>query len=403
MKKNILTFTLVILSQLAISQNNKSFTFAAVGDIQYENHIEQSYAARTIFSELSNNNDCEFAMILGDIVHDNPQDLDNARQLLDLINMPYRPLIGNHDRDAVVGDWEHTYRKVFGSPTYSFEHKNATFICLNNIFSTGKYGYKGIYNDEGLELVKKTIKTANPEQLIIICQHIPTYSCENREELLDLLDDRENVLILSAHTHTVRKFIHRGNICELTVGAPCGFFWTGERETDLIPYSLQWCGSPRNYFEVDILNNGEYNFRYKGIGLDSDIQSSLWIKGEELLDYENPAFQADSTGLLLANIFGACDSTTVEVRINDGEEWIKMEKVKRTDPMVARLAYLNELKIHPTKHCKRSPYRKSSSSNHLWQLQIKETRNPIIKIELRAKDSFGLSFTQTFIKSISRI
>lgn len=364
------------------SETSKSFRIGAIGDIQVDNAEELNYAAKSIFSELNNRKDISFNLMLGDIVNDKVELLPIMHDMMNQLPSFSWTLVGNHDRNVdnplFMND---AFNRINGSDNYAFNHGKVHFIVLNNVFATDKKSYEGRLTDKQLEFLKNDLSYVSKEKTIVISQHIPMVATRNKSEILDLLKDYANVLILSGHTHTVsRHFFKYPNIQELGVGATCGNWWRGEKNTEGVPSALMQCGTPRGYFVVDF-NDNKYNFRFKGVGLDDGKQMAL----------------TTDSNRIVVNVFGGGDSTTVSIKIDNGE-WVKMNHKREVDPTVAHIVELNHAKVYPTKDNTLNPLRKRFSP-HLWEVlrQQKTTSPKTSVILIKAQDRYGLNVEEKFV------
>ncbi|SOD12013.1 calcineurin-like phosphoesterase C-terminal domain-containing protein [Pedobacter xixiisoli] len=364
------------------SEAANSFSFGAIGDIQVDNTEELNYAAKSIFSELNHRNDIRFNLMLGDIVNDKVELLPMMHDMMNQLPSSSWTLVGNHDRNVdnplFMND---AFNRVNGSDNYSFNYGKAHFIVLNNIFATDKKSYEGRLTAKQLQFLKNDLSYVSKEKTIVISQHIPMVATKNKQEILDLLKDYAKVLILSGHTHTVsRHFFNYPNIQELGVGATCGNWWRGEKNTDGVPSALMQCGTPRGYFVINF-DDDKYNFRYKGVGLDATKQMTL---------------TTDSNRMVI-NVFGGGDSTTVSIKIDDGK-WVKMNHKREIDPTVLKIVELNQSKVYPTQGNTANPLRKRYSS-HIWELTRPTTSASPKKtvVLVKAQDRFGLNVEEKFL------
>lgn len=364
------------------SEISKSFSVGAIGDIQVDNAEELNYAAKSIFSELHNRDDIRFNLMLGDLVNDKPELLPMMHDMMDGLPSSSWTLVGNHDRNVdnplFMND---AFNRINGSDNYAFNYGKIHFIVLNNIFPTDKKSYEGRLTDKQLQFLKNDLSYVSKEKTIVISQHIPMVATKNKAEILDLLKDYANVLILSGHTHTVnRYFFNHPNIQELGVGASCGNWWRGEKNTEGIPSALMQCGAPRGYFVIDF-NDDKYNFRFKGIGLDDSKQMAL----------------TTDSNRIIVNVFGGGDSTNVAIKIDNGD-WMKMTHKREIDPTVLNIVDLNHSKVYPTKGNTVNPLRKRFSS-HIWEVANPKTSSFPKKSEIlvKAQDRFGLNVEEKFL------
>ncbi len=378
-----------------IRQKNESiFSFTAVGDIQVGDANELNFAARSIGVELAATTNSEFNILLGDLVNDNPPLLSVMNSFFSKFYSPTWTVYGNHDRlviDSTTTDA--TYNEVFGSSVYSFNKGEVHFIVLNNIFPKGKKGYEGRFSDDQLEFVKNDLELVPANRLIIILQHIPLNYTRNKNELLNLLTNRQQVLMLSGHTHTTDRYFHNtkegGVIHELGVGASCGNWWTGEKNGFGVPESLMQCGSLPNYYLIHI-NKNKYTFSYKGIGQDPSLQMGVWFDGNP--KFENCDISTGDSVRVIANVFGGADSTRVYLKLNNTEV-LEMTKINLVSPNVERLVNLNKDNVYPTSGSVRNPLRKRPSP-HIWVVSLPKMSAGVHHLEISAKDRYGLNIRQ---------
>ncbi|MCA5006628.1 calcineurin-like phosphoesterase C-terminal domain-containing protein [Sphingobacterium bovistauri] len=357
------------------------FTIGAIGDIQIDNSEELNYAAKSIGTELSNSNTIDFNIILGDLVNDKLDLLDNVKSLLEKTQTPSWALPGNHDRNVNNESAMNTvFNQKFGADTYAFNCGKVHFIVLNNVYSTGKRNYEGRISADQLLFIKNDLSHVDKKTTLVISQHIPMYGTKNREELFKILEGYDKVLILSGHTHVVSRHVFsNGNIQEIGAGATCGTWWRGEKNSEGIPEALMQCGTPRGYFVIDF-DHTDYSFKYKVVGLDESKQMSLSLDSNQMV----------------ANIFGASDSTLVQYKINDGE-WKVMKKNRMVDPYVSQIVKSNKSKIYPTLNNTVNPLR-ARASNHIWTAEgdFSVEKQPI-SITIKAEDKFGFSVQEEFL------
>lgn len=374
-----------------------NFRIAAVGDVQVNDSTELSYAARTIFSELSNRRDIDFSVYLGDLVNDDMRLLPAIAEQLRLIPHMSWTVAGNHDLDKGSPRKPVSYTQTFGPPDYAFNFGNTLFIILDNVTGYGR-GYTARLSERQRRFVKNCLDITPRNYNIVMCVHVPVYGSKFQNETVALFNKWERVLILSGHTHMTSRHILAPNVCELVAGASCGSWWTGELGSDAVPLAIQRCGAPRNYYTVDFSKEG-YSFAFKGIGMDDHIGMDVWVQGEEHSDTSVEVLTELPAGCVIANIFGGTDITEVEMRVN-GEEWRPMKYSPMPSPVSNRIIHWNKTAGYPTKYSKRTPLRKTVSP-HIWSLQLPaDLSNGFHNIEIRAFDQYGFetSYTRPFIK-----
>ena len=352
---------------------------ALVGDPQVDDSTEMGYARRSVYRELRGRRDFDMCIFLGDLVNDNMSLLPESVGVVD--SLPYQCFMvpGNHDRDVYRGQKSSmyrrrdlsTWRKAVGYVDTSFVRGNVRFVLMNNVrhSDSGMTDYVGGFTDRQkhwLDSVlvadrvesrsRRTSSGGGTPALTILATHIPFSQMKGRDSVLALIPDISRLLFVSGHTHFVSR---DDSIPELIVGAACGSWWRGVRDSDGIPYALQSCGSPRGYFVADIHRDGTYDLSYKCIGRPASEQLSAW------------AVPNDSTGRsyrLYINVFGG--SSDGVVRISGlGRKTYSCERSLMAAPEVEQVIRLNASRSRDYRKAHRDefiPLRRKPSP-HLWQ------------------------------------
>jgi len=360
------------------------FSIAAVGDVQFGDTTEAGYAARTFFSELAERRDMAFSLFLGDLVNDDCSLFPLFKELADELPMPSWTLSGNHDRDMDSVRTVVRYNEAFGADTYAFDYGPVHFIVFNNVFTEGRRSYVGKLTEKQLRFLRNDLARVPRETLVVIAQHIPMAATKNKDEVLALLDGRR-CLMLSGHTHSVFRKRLAENVQELVAGAVCGLLWTGEQDLDLVPRSLQPCGTPRNYFRINF-DKTEYAFRFKGIGIDEAYQADVWIADGNPQDREIEELASLPTGSVVVNLFAGGPETQIRMRIDDGA-WQPLEHKAMPAPTVLRSRLRNQQGYLQSKYARRSPHR-NIPSPHIWTGRLPEgTPSGPHRMYLEARDT----------------
>lgn len=352
---------------------------ALVGDPQVDDSTEMGYARRSVYRELRGRRDLDMCIFLGDLVNDNMSLLPESVGVID--SLPYQCFMvpGNHDRDVYRGQKSSmfrqrdlsTWRKAVGYVDTSFVRGNVRFVLMNNVrpSDSGMTDYVGGFTDRqkhwldsvlnrgvGETRGRKPSRVCGTPALTILATHIPFSQMKGRDSVLALIPDISRLLFVSGHTHFVSR---DDSIPELIVGAACGSWWRGVRDSDGIPYALQSCGAPRGYFIADIHRDGTYDLSYKCIGRPASEQLSAW------------AVPNDSTGRsyrLYINVFGG--SSDGVVRISGlGRKTYSCERSLMAAPEVEQVIRLNASRSRDYRKAHRDefiPLRRKPSP-HLWQ------------------------------------
>lgn len=352
---------------------------ALVGDPQVDDSTEMGYARRSVYRELRGRRDLDMCIFLGDLVNDNMSLLPESVGVIDSLPYPCFMVPGNHDRDVYRGQKSSmyrqrdlsTWRKAVGYVDTSFVRGNVRFVLMNNVrpSDSGMTDYVGGFTDRqkhwldsvlnrgvGETRGRKPSHVGGTPALTILATHIPFSQMKGRDSVLALIPDISRLLFVSGHTHFVSR---DDSLRELIVGAACGSWWRGVRDSDGIPYALQSCGSPRGYFIADIHRDGTYDLSYKCIGRPASEQLSAW------------AVPNDSTGRsyrLYINVFGG--SSDGVVRISGlGRKTYSCVRSLMAAPEVEQVIRLNASRSRDYRKSHRDefiPLRRKPSP-HLWQ------------------------------------
>ena len=352
---------------------------ALVGDPQVDDSTEMGYARRSVYRELRGRRDLDMCIFLGDLVNDNMSLLPESVGVIDSLPYPCFMVPGNHDRDVYRGQKSSmsrqrdlsTWRKAVGYVDTSFVRGNVRFVLMSNVrhSDSGMTDYVGGFTDRqkhwldsvlnrgvGETRGRKPSRVCGTPALTILATHIPFSQMKGRDSVLALIPDISRLLFVSGHTHFVSR---DDSIPELIVGAACGSWWRGVRDSDGIPYALQSCGSPRGYFIADIHRDGTYDLSYKCIGRPASDQLSAW------------AVPIDSIGgsyRLYINVFGG--SSDGVVRISGlGRKTYSCERSLMAAPEVEQVIRLNASQSRDYRKAHRDefiPLRRKPSP-HLWQ------------------------------------
>lgn len=352
---------------------------ALVGDPQVDDSTEMGYARRSVYRELYGRRDLDMCIFLGDMVNDNMSLLPESVGVVD--SLPYQCFMvpGNHDRDVYRGPKSSTYRprdlstwrKVVGYVDTSFVRGSVRFVLMNNVrhSDSGMTDYVGGFTDRqkhwldsvlnrcvGETSGKKLSRAERNTSLTILATHIPFSQMKGRDSVLALVPDTSRLLFVSGHTHFVSR---DDSLRELIVGAACGSWWRGVKDSDGIPYALQSCGAPRGYFVADIHRDGTYDLTYKCIGRSASDQLSVWAV---------PSDSTCSSYRLYINVFGG--SSDGIVRISGlGRRNCAYERSLMAAPEVEQVIRLNASRSRDYRKAHRDEFipLRHKPSPHLWQ------------------------------------
>jgi predicted phosphodiesterase len=233
----------------------------------------------------------DFAIQGGDHVFDVlGQNRERAKLLYDLygqtedvLQMPIRHVIGNHDvfgvyaksgirpSDADFG--KRMYVDRIGKTYYSFDHKGYHFVILDSIQITEDRSWEARIETTQLDWLRRDLLNVLAATPIVVVVHVPLVTGAasygpvrdgkqnqgyviNAYEVLALFAGHNVIGVLQGHTHINELVSFRG-IPFLTCGAVCGNWWHGTRY-----------GTPEG-FTVVSLRGGKMHLRYETFGFQS--------------------------------------------------------------------------------------------------------------------------------------
>ncbi len=283
-----------------------TFLAAIIGDTQAYSHREVSYLRDSTLRDLTQlpEGRPDLLLYVGDVAGDDLNLLPRIFAVGSSVGAPQFAVVGNHDIDLDAdryADSADTWRRLVGPAYYAFEHQQALFIVLNNVYfpSTGERSnsYRGYVDPVQMAWLSNLLELVPTDRLIVIAHHIPFLSfvdadsaqhqTENLAAIHQLLAGRPAVS-LSGHTHTIENHApgqvfagwtaHTG-ITELPfrhliVGAASGSWYQGDLDHHGVPMSLQRLGAPKGFLLLEV-NGTDYRETYRGAGIDP--RTTMWV------------------------------------------------------------------------------------------------------------------------------
>jgi hypothetical protein len=241
--------------------------------------LVKSYPADTLFHGIG----------CGDLVWDRFELYDDYRQAVQMADIPFVNVIGNHDMDIEARSDDYsgqTFKKHFGPTYYSFNRGEIHYVVLDNVFFIGAAKkYIGYLTENQLQWLEQDLATVKPGKTVVVSLHIPTNTGSARrnnlkeEELGGTLSNREQlykilkpykVHVMTGHTHVNEKW-EQDNVIEHVHGTVCGAWWTGPICSD---------GTPGGYAVYEV-NGGDIKWYYKSTGKPKEHQLRIYAKGRQ--------------------------------------------------------------------------------------------------------------------------
>ncbi len=340
----------------------------------------------------------DLGLTLGDVVDDDLSLLPLVRDATARLGVPWLYAPGNHDMDLDAPDDDSsllTYRREFGPDTLAWETPQASFILLDDVIhqSGAKPAYVGGLREAQFDFLAAYLATLDPAKRLVIGTHIPlfdtkpgveTFRRADRERLFALLAPFRRPLLLSAHGHVQRHYLHRERdgwrgaepLHEYNVGATCGGYWGGVPDAEGIPDATMADGTPNGFARLEIEADGSYRLAWQ-VAREPD-HPGIALHAPQVLR------RAAYPGVgLFANVFMALPDDRVEVRFGDGD-WRPMQRVERADPRLLAINLADDA-ASGLRGYDRAP--EAEPSTHLWRIAL-PTDLPVgeHRFEIRAFD-----------------
>ena len=280
------------------------FRVAFVGDPQVDNATELGYARKSIYKELRERKDLDLVIVLGDLVNDDTSLLNASTASLDSLSCPWLAIPGNHDRNVYKAekgrvrdlvDW----KEHIGYIDTSFVAGGVRFILMNDVRSKESRDYEAGFSESQKSWLQQILARTPAEQSTVIATHIPLTEMHAQDSLIELLAGRQRLLLVSAHTHQVRRetLSFKGfEVESLVAGTSCGSWWRGIKDNEGVPDALMNCGSPRCYFIADFKGN-DYELSFKQVGDNAQASATLMEDGR-----------------LIVNVFGGSEDGRLSIK-----------------------------------------------------------------------------------------
>lgn len=334
---------------------------AFVGDPQADDATQISYARKSIYKELRERKDIDLVIVLGDLVNDKPELIEPSVASLDSLPCPWLSVPGNHDRDNSKGEFRGISRwsEDVGYVDTTFVMHGIRFILMNDVRTKGRADYEaGLLESQKIWLQDVMDRTP-AEQRIVFASHIPLTEMHAKDSLEMMFEGKDNVLLVSGHTHQVRReflTLNGRRVESLVAGATCGSWWRGFKDEIGVPDGLMNCGSPRGYFICDFKSDG-YRLEFKKVSSD-----------------ETASAHAMEDGSIMINVFGGSIDGQVSVK-GIGRGKTSFKRVSAIAPEVQERIDFNSSmtreyrKEHQEEYI---PLRKLASP-HVWSASVDDS------------------------------
>jgi 3',5'-cyclic AMP phosphodiesterase CpdA len=210
----------------------EKFTFAYVSDTHLYSPKLNDQFIRAAMKAVEDVNRLDpqpdFVLFGGDLAQlGQKEELDIGRQILKDVKAPIKMMVGEHDWYLDLGE---EWKKSFGAPTYSFDHKGVHFVVLLSVVEKDFWTAKGLtpmqrmqtvagldnsnqsafeVGAEQREWLKNDLAKVNRKTPLVVFSHSPLYKyyrawnfwTDDAEEVQALLRPFETVTVVHGHTH----------------------------------------------------------------------------------------------------------------------------------------------------------------------------------------------------------
>jgi hypothetical protein len=382
--------------------NKDRFEVVVFSDPQPRDLQEIAYIRDDVVAELSGTT-ARFGIVLGDIMYDDLSLFESYTEVIAQMEIPFYHVPGNHDMnfDAKSDHYSlETYKRMYGPPYYGFEYGDVHFIVLDDIEylglnENGRPSYQGKLGEKQLQWLENYLPYIPEDRLLVFNMHIPLYSfagdhpainVSDRSELFRLLKDRQHLLGLAGHMHTVEhQFLGpvqgwNGNapFQLITCAAVSGSWWSGPPDIRGIPVADQRDGVPNGY-HIFTFNGNSFKERFKAAHFGDEYQLRISQPADSLKIQDIP----DTP--VIVNVFNGNEKSVVQFQMNEGPVQIMTREI-RQDPFFEQLYQQNK-----------EYYRewiKPENSNHIWTSPVPDDLEPgIHKITVYVTSQYGDKYT----------
>jgi hypothetical protein len=404
-------------------EESRSFEALLLADTQPANDAELDYLRDDILVSVLDFG-AAFAINHGDIVFDDSALYPRYLEMVGATGIPWHHCPGNHDIN-----WEaredrssrETWKRVFGPRHYAFQHADATFILLDNVYyrghgagADGTPAYVGRIGSEQLRFVRNLLAHVPREQLVMLSMHIPLLTHQDpnspadntadRMALLEILADRPRAVSFSGHMHlTEHHYLGAQEHHHHVLAAASGGWWGGPRDRRGIPLADCPDGVP-NGFHVLEVDGTHYATRFVPAAGKARSRLRAVVDGPHRARPGHPktcdtgaVVCRDELGAckLVVNVFDGGPRTNVTYEIAGHAPAVTLQRVEMADPVVSEL-----FKREPGLQ---APWVKAVSSPHMWTAALSPGLQPgAHRLIIRATDEYGRPLVTNLMMEVTK-
>ena len=366
-----------------------------------------------------------FGITTGDVLFDDLSLYGRSNAIVGRIGIPWYNLPGNHDLNMQAQDARYsreTWKRIFGAPSYAFQHGRALFVMLDNVVwlgppvPVGANTYEGRIGERNLAFLRNLLAEIPADTLVVLTTHIPLHTdatpsgpqnnTADRAALIDLLRGRK-VLALCGHTHTTEHHYLAEGLHHHVMTAVSGSWWSGPDTRTGIPSADSRDGTP-NGFHVLSVRGSDYTTRYvpaqgepdgaMRIAFESQIRAGApeVVRASRPMEALRPPIPQDALAdsILVVNVFDGGPKTSLSWRIGSGPAE-PMVRTRRPDPFVTELY----ARYPDTKKA----WVSAIPSSHIWTARLPADLPPgAHRITVEGSDEYGRPLRSAAVLEVTR-
>ncbi|GJD35883.1 calcineurin-like phosphoesterase C-terminal domain-containing protein [Methylobacterium aerolatum] len=383
------------------------------------NHVRDTAVARAMTIPAA------FGITTGDVLFDDLSLYGRSNAIVGRIGVPWYNLPGNHDLNFQAPDARHsreTWKRVFGAPSYAFQHGRALFVMLDNVVWLGPAvdvvggKYEGRIGETNLAFLRNLLAQVPADTLLVLGTHIPLHTDTapnepfnntiDRAALLEVVEGRK-VLAICGHTHTTEHHYLAERLHHHVLTAVSGSWWSGPDTRTGIPSADSRDGTP-NGFHVLSVRGTDYTTRFvpaqgepdavMRIAFESQLRGGMpeVLRTMRPMEALRPPVSQDALAAttLVVNVFDGGPKTRLAYRLGSGAP-VPMERTRRLDPFVVELfARYPETK---------KGWVQATPSTHIWTARLPDDLPPgAHRVTVEGTDEYGRPIRSAAVLEVTR-
>ena len=383
----------------------QKFSALFFGDTQTYLAEEVNYLNHDIVEDLIDT-DAKFGVTLGDIVGDDPNLFKEISEGIGQMEIPWYYVYGNHDDNKEAKKNEHrdeTYERYFGPSNFAFEVGQVAFIGFNNVYYEPDGKYKPYFSPNQIQFLKNYLRFVPDDKLVVLMMHIPIFTCENKEQIFDVLEERSHTFSVAAHVHDqINMFIDekfgwtgKAPHHHLINATACGSWWSGQLDEEGIPHATMNDGAPNGHSLITFDGN-KYSVAFKAARRPADYQMNIYAPNKI-------THAAIDTTKVLVNVFAGSEKSIVQMKVGKKGKWQQLKKVDTIDPGNLRMHNLSPILKHKFNGVEIEKTLGWSMdyphvSSHMWEGKLKgDLQIGANTIRVKTTDMYGQQYTENRI------